>query len=960
MANSGVHRPLAGGTDHQAFSINSTGTLIAPPNSSSSTATSSSLSVLPGSSSPISQAAIHHHHQQLHQQQQQQQKQQQLHHHHHQPQIGQAKSDNVHFRGHQRRQSVARLLPDISKLRLLSWLIEASSELINCDIAIMDGVYAKLNRSQESLLFWNHSAGGGHLFASSNQQQTVAGISGSTTSSSQQQQLQQPAPPSVQPVANKLVISQRSKLRQKQLKQESKQNQQQQHQAKGRNHHSLPLTNYDASSLAAVSLSASLGPANRSQRTTTDSSSLMLMFGSSTSGAQQQQQTTETAGELCDDVNAEELCDSNQSDDDDDNSSATSSSTSSSGIHGTSLSSAASSASSSCSASDLGQTATPGARLAPTSADQEQQTPMMKQQPTHVSSAEQLSEKIRRTVMEHNYLQSLLVNIIRQHDRQRDLLNRQRRRLIAVNQVNVQQQHLQQHRFQQQQRIDLTEIADALDDGCLCSCHSQRDRCQIAPVDECSIADEGGNSSPKPTVRSSTLPADCNKQQQQQQQVAPARKVRRLKKLRGNNNNNNSHSNGLNREDIIQLLADKLCENCFDTHYWLHGCSIDLMQPTAKNANSTSSSPINSATASSSSSSSQSDISGIIAKRNATFIRLVQQEVRSTISKSIELIDLIRKEIKLPESIKQKQLMRCFSTSIQLLTSVGNYVVPAQDISTFIPEVGQQQTTLFCLPSSDFDHLLLYPSSINNNNNNNNPHLHNNNQQQLNYHLASVPDIPIRRRARQNNFLSQSGGLNSDGGSLPIPNRGGGITKAANSNSAEQLLSLNLQRLKTSDNSTMASVDSSSGNSSNNSSASSSIARGTVQQSSLTRAQTSSAILDGKASHDLSFETIANLSRQQTEDDMMFQSRPRFWQSSKFNFIKKLLHVKQQRLLRQQSKDRRIYNNKVQNKFRLVIMDLTHFNKSQQLLTTENGVNSLLTSMRNVLEFGLYLTLKLC
>lgn len=91
------------------------------------------------------------------------------------------------LKGHQRRPSVARLLPDISKLRLLSWLVEASSELINCDIAIMDGVYAKLNRSQESLLFWTSSSG-----------QTV---------------LRPPAPPRAQPVANPLVISQHLKQR---------------------------------------------------------------------------------------------------------------------------------------------------------------------------------------------------------------------------------------------------------------------------------------------------------------------------------------------------------------------------------------------------------------------------------------------------------------------------------------------------------------------------------------------------------------------------------------------------------------------------------------------------------------------------------------------------------------------------------------------------------------------------
>lgn len=507
-------------------------------------------------------------------------------------------------------------------------------------------------------------------------------------------------------------------------------------------------------------------------------------------------------------------------------------------------------------------------------------------------------------------------------------------------------------------------------------------------------------------------------------------------------NNNSEQQAAKNRQEALSLLADKLCENCFETHYWLHGCgSLDLM---SRDQMSLSAPDPESTTPSSAVTSTGFDRiddnysrrdatdaddgstgceqqleqnNAIIAKRNATFIKLVQQETRSTISKSIELIDLIRKEIKSPESIKHKQLMRCFSSSIQLLTSVGNYVVPSQDISAIIPEASlQQQTQLFSLPSSDFDHLLMNGNySFGNLNSLQLQQQQHQQHQQSNYHLAPVPEIPIRRQINLLHPRFLSNGNNGSYQSSSVGGGGGGAksqatslsliherssdtpttttaTTSSNKNNRTTITKDSNQVMSSSDNNNCqssiqqqqqavvkkggagAGAESSSGASSNNSSASSSIARGTVQQSSLTRAHTSSAILVGAnhqkqqrlniinktTSHDLSLEQFANLSRHhQTEDDLILPSRPKFWQSSKFNFIKKLLHVKQQRLLRQQSKDRRIYNNKVQNKFRLVMMDLTHFNKSQQLLTTENGVNSLLTSMRNVLEFGLYLTLKL-
>lgn len=773
------------------------------------------------------------------------------------------------YRGHQRRQSVARLLPDISKLRLLSWLVEASSELINCDIAIMDGVYAKLNRSRESLLFWSHGT----------------------------QNQQRPPAPTVQPVANRLVINQQQQQQKRSQLKHKQQHRQAEYKA-ARNHHSLPIAcssavaaNQDATSLASMP-HGSAGSCDNNNTDATNEHDL--------------------------------ICDSNHDASDDDDSSSAASSTTSSGIHGggTSLSSNASdssSSSSSCTSSNLvdEHQAAASSSLGPTVNNKQQQPPTI-----IMSSAEQLSEKIRRTVMQHNYLQSLLVNVIRQHDRQRDLMNQQRKRQMSLDQFNLSKFHQQQHQLHQ--RIDLADIADSLDDGCLCSCHSQpRESERLAgAVTPIGTSQTG--------CKSSTLPANSSIHRASTSSIvssplnvieAPARKARRTKKNRNGE---------LNREDLINLLGDKLCENCFETHYWLHDCALELMQPPA----------------SSNGNQSSSDSNAIIARRNATFIKLVQQEVRSTLSKSIELIDLIRKEIKLPESIKQKQLMRCFSTSIQLLTSVGNYVVPAQDISSFIPEVGQSQTTLFSLPSSDFDHLLFYPMTTTSSNNHHHPAAQvtglamsvQQSSTSSNYHLAAAPDIPIRRRANpRSRTTSQTNpvSLSNQPVSRPL---------------AE------MQHQLVSDKPV---PDSSSGASSNNSSASSSIARGTVQQSSLTRAQTSDAILDGKTSHDLSFEAIANLSRH----GILFQNdaadRPKFWQSSKFNFIKKLLHVKQERLARQQSKDRRIYNNKVQNKYRLVMMDLTHFNKSQTLLTTENGVNSLLTSMRNVLEFGLYLTLKL-
>lgn len=891
-------------------------------------------------------------------------------------------------RGHQRRQSVARLLPDISKLRLLSWLVEASNELINCDIAIMDGVYAKLNRSRESLLFW---------------QQNQTATSSNPVQGAFNPSRLPPTPPSVQPVANRIVISQRRQL-QKQPTRSAKLSGTSGGQQKTRNHHSLPLTNYDAASLAAISL--------RSSKTMpTDSDSIV---GSSStcsqppmSSKQQGQQTGCYANvgqpirlsiqensplpvDMYDTAsinnhginNNDDYCDSNQSDDDDNSSAA--SSTTSSGIHGASLSSSSSSSTSSSVSSSAGSSCSNAFESsAATAADQAPAAGIgpNSNNNNNLSSAEYLSERIRSTLMEHNYLQNLLVNIIRQHDRQRDLFHQQRRRQTSsgLDQFSRSSTAIQQ----QLPRIDLADIADALDDGCLCSCHSQQQSRQRQQYDEPS-------SSAKQPIKASTLPssaatpASSSLSLFQPQNLVSSRKTsRRLKKIRGNNSSTASEPS---REDMIQQLSDKLCENCFETHYWLHGCSlIELMQSNQKSSkrdhhNSLSSSILlNNPNSLSQQQQQQYDSNSITSLRNATFIKLVQQQVRSTISKSIELIDLIRKEIKSPESIKQKQLMRCFSSSIQLLSSVANYVVPSQDISSFIPEVEQRQTTLFSLPSSDFDHLLLYPTSSSSS-----PSVNatlpsafqiNQTNNLTSYHLAPAPEIPTRRRFCQQPSPSETARQCDTGESSRS------MQTATNSNqlntssqqtdlehdsqqrrqrqTSEQLLSSNLQKLKTDDNKINQTIDSSSGASSNNSSASSSIARGQVQQSSLTRAHTSSAILDGKTSHDLSFETIASLSRQQTEDDSLFQSRPKFWQSSKFNFIRKLLHVKQQRLLRQQSKDRRIYNNKVQNKFRLVMMDLTHFNKSQQLLTTENGVNSLLTSMRNVLEFGLYLTLKL-
>ena len=382
----------------------------------------------------------------------------------------------------------------------------------------------------------------------------------------------------------------------------------------------------------------------------------------------------------------------------------------------------------------------------------------------------------------------------------------------------------------------------------------------------------------------------------------------------------------------------------------------------------------------------------------------------------------------------------------------------------------QQQTNLFNLPPSDFDHFSYQNSvalvsaaasqaAMNGNTNpnrsspypfggNNTTSSSGSNLPSFNYHLASAPEIPIRRRMRSLEMLEEttssatvaaatratgkiaaaaatndnsitlagsSGGSgagfnsktkSSARGSASLssahrsdksvlePDHGKGATVDGNNQAASgnEMPGTKLSEKTSATTKTANPLESSSGASSNNSSASSSIARGAVQLSSLTRAHTSSAILTKDENkqlqrhkqpnhHDLSsamsetYETTSSLNRhiplpthhdhrptvEEDEDFLAFQSSrsPKFWHSSKFNFIKKLLQVKQQRLLRQQSKDRRIYNNKVQNKFRLVMMDLTHFNKSQQLLTTENGVNSLLTSMRNVLEFGLYLTVKL-
>lgn len=926
------------------------------------------------------------------------------------------KSGGPH-KGHQRRQSVARLLPDISKLRLLSWLVEASSELINCDITIMDGVYAKLNRSQESLLFWT----GG-------------------SAPVQKPHPPRPAPPRQQPVASKLVISQQQ--RQERLNKAA------------RNHHSLPISNYDASSLAAASPSARKAHDRHKK----------LVDGAGRSASLPAAGQPPTELENSDD----DLQGSGEDNDD----SASSASTSSSGIHGAGSSSLSSSVSTSSSSSSFSASSHKSAR------GRSGQT--AGGAPAGCSpgpgSAELLSERIRRTVLEHNHLQGLLVNIIRQHDKQRELglINEQRQRLAQLNNKAPPGVHSNVPNREQVLKIDLAAIAEALNDGCLCSCHAQR-RSGSLDVDGtagllASGLSEEAKSSTLPIARPQTVDkvklASLVRQQLKQQQ-----KQRSNKTSDGQSPNEPNPLSTSNRKQMIQLLSDKLCENCFELHSWLqNGClqNDDLYQshkllkqqqtsnhncitetdysiatgslPATKLASVTTSTIgdnystiINDNQSINLQRSSVSELNAIIAKRNATFIKLVQQEVRSTISKSIDLIDLIRKEIKSPEYIKQKQLMKCFSSSIQLLTSVSNYVVPTQDISSFIPDdmINQQQNSLFKLPSNDFDHLLSYQDG----------RLLSTPQQtpsQQAYHLAPAPEIPIRRRAHQQQhqrnlvngcaLLARTASCNdsivSSMSSTPSISTAISLATAtvANDNGSLEQQSLDLdqsicgwdqQQQQNENSSSEAKVtttttnaitgralsspvtgsmaissnntteSSSSGASSNNSSASSSIARGTVQQSSITRSTRSTNMaaqvgslptvlanskvcmidkVGASRHHDLSsFEAIANLSavRQQTEDDMLFQSRPKFWQSSKFNFIKKLLHVKQQRLLRQQSKDRRIYNNKVQSKFRLVMMDLTHFNKSQQLLSTENGVNSLLTSMRNVLEFGLYLTLKL-
>jgi len=1092
-----------------------------------------------------------------------------------------------HYKGHERRQSVARLLPDISKLRLLSWLVEASNELINCDIAIMDGVYAKLNRSRESLLFWQQQ-----------QQQKQ-----------QQQQQQQrrapparpppPAPPALAPVASAKLLALRQQQYQQQqqpLIQARQPNQPLQSPggaggrprsgaaageagkrakkaaaAAARNHHSLPLANYDASSLAALSLrstAATIGakppahykspalptggrrsikgqPASSSRSPSNCSSLPTELFcdeakqaaGGQASGAsskagpslaqtnQQQQPLANDSFDSDNQWDAEEeehrqqqlaaTAECSDSDESSSESAASSSdgSTTSSGIHGAaslSSSGAGSCSSSSCASSSSSSACRQaGSRLSlaesksgPSSSFRPAECTLAKgeepnreaEERPQLSSAEQLSERIRRCVMEHNYLQTLLVNVIRQHDRA--LATDAERRPSSSQQLG--RHPLGASKGGPSLRVDLAELADSLDDGCLCGCHtgSASQRATGAPLG-------------KEELRCSTLPAASSSQQQgaassqatsstlslfQQKGQSSARKLRRKPKVAAA-----AAASGqeLSREEILEKFSDRMCQSCFETHYWLHSCShfaplefaATLGDATPALLGNNSNSNNNNQTASLGPGSSaqnrdvdQSDdafqlreqidnLNSVIALRNATFIKLVQQQVRSTISKSIELIDLIRKEIKSPESIKQKQLMRCFSASVQLLTSVANYVVPTQDISTFIPNElsssmmisctsgsgataasttsssgagssnNQQQTVLFNLPPSDFDHLLIYPSSRSNLSqlpSKGSPYLSQASELQqtptVNYHIAAAPEIPPRRKTLPVKFLEQ---LQQQKQQLPIlkinddynscPNSGAPETTPTKGHSSSLTRSDGHKlRPNAQDHASSAAADqsaaqidkstgattttttttttkpnqaliesSSSGASSNNSSASSSIARGAVQQSSLVRAQTTdansarsieqerkvqtyptsqdlvsilspysspSSLGNNKHHHQLRRPASPHHHQQHDYDFLAFQStsrQPKFWQSPKFNFIKKLLQVKQQRLLRQQSKDRRIYNNKVQNKFRLVMMDLTHFNKSQQLLTTENGVNSLLTSMRNVLEFGLYLTVKL-
>lgn len=888
------------------------------------------------------------------------------------PSISGIKSTSRSFHGHHRRQSIARLLPDISKLRLLSWLVEASSELINCDIVIMDAVYAKMNRSRESsFLFLGHNGGNSNVITSLNKFNQTGLRPIQVRNQNQRFSLtnQSLVPPRRGVTAGSLRSSIVSK--------------------NNRNHHSLPpstsgfndaltSSNFSANRHSIIAENSSRHLDQSSSASLVNTNLISQLRSSSLTATDCDQQTMSLppciqAGNIHNNnndttINSNDFSDAgdlraNQhpqqpsttsSDDEAEEDDDQSSTTSSSGINGgtsISLSSSASTASSIDSAAG-------DSNAYETTIPQQQPTPAT------TSSAELLSEKVRRSLVEHNYLQTLLVNVIRQYDRQRVSLDHR------CGQSTHEASSGQQHQTPKEP-IDLAEIAELLDDACMCLCHSQH-------------TNEINSNEPTVSSRSSSLPTchaapvdshvaptqDQHQQPRKQQLTpsmapiqVPARKLRHSKKATRAKDGQKQPSSRL---DFMSQMSDRLCENCFEVHYWLHGCNFDLSRPIPGKSQASQSPSLNLTSTNPSELMRQQqqhdqDINASILTRNATFIRLVQQRVSSTIRESLNLIELIRKEIKCPESIKQKQLMQCFSASIQLLSSVGNYVVSAQDIPTFIPDLGQQQrasANIFRLPQSDFDDSFSLASlgaahrSI-----------------ESDYHLAQAPEVPIRRR-----FQQQHQNL--------ISVRTTGNVSQSNLKADIRSTNRDVQRLQATDQFAAASDLSSSGNSSSsNSSASSSIARGDIQQSSLARLNlnrpmrsttipndakskpsslnmtfgTKYASLTAKPSHQINYRTDLDTDLVSKSED----SKIRFWQSPKFNFIKKLLRVKEHRLLRQQSKDRRIYNNKVQNKFRLVMMDLSHFTRSQQLLTTENGLNSMLTSMRHVLEFGLFLTVKL-
>lgn len=956
---------------------------------------------------------------------------------------------NAHgFRGHHRRQSVARLLPDISKLRLMSWLVEASSELINCDIVIMDAVYAKLNKSRESsFLFWNHSNNNNNNNHNNNHHHHKYNNCISTTNKSELTTYGSSSKPiHMKPQGQRysLATNQMSMLPKRRTSNVNSICSQSS--SSSRNHHSLPpsITSYKD---AIISMSPKEGSRNSITSTAASTSNEMPSITTIVSNSKQldnnnqstssslnqqnhlinqlcssslsatinenqlqQQKTTSDsysvssgqATTTTNNNNNKDTCDSNSkqtqqqqpqaisSDDDAEEEDDRSSTTSSSGINGgtsMSLSSTASTASSTSesngNADVVESTSTSNSRNQQNyyrlHANQIQPSNDITLATSTANSAELLSEKVRRSLMEHNYLQTLLVNVIRQYDQQRMLQTQQRQPQTSSSSYD----HANSSQYRSSSKpIDLAELAELLNDACMCICHSNSIQNEIATTTTTNDLNSNdfmlASGSSSLTAEFSAAPANStassiNQDQQQtsRKQVstsiqAPVRKLRRFRKQpTGASNLDTGQKQLATKQDFVNQMSDRLCENCFEVHYWLHGCSLESMitnQTSRKSQAHDASSGLTSgnnisATSTLGSSDQTQELDGLIQKRNATFIRLVQQRVSSTIRESLNLIELIRKEIKCPESIKQKQLMHCFSASIQLLSSVGNYVVSAQDIPTFIPDLGQKHTTkIYRLPPFDFDESTLitcHPSSS----------YH---YLESDYHLAQAPEVPIRRKYQQQKLQHKNLLAIRDGDQ--------------GAKSDQRLTGGNVLRSKTADQ-LVQSDPSSSGNSSSNSSASSSIARGDVQQSSLTRlnmakagrsttvpyeAKSKISGLDmsfGARYSSLSVNPSNRFTNSRAHNDELMtdleESNRKFWQSPKFNFIKKLLRVKEQRLLRQQSKDRRIYNNKVQNKFRLVMMDLSHFTKSQQLLTTENGLNSMLTSMRHVLEFGLFLTVKL-